>query len=338
MQLNKNYLSLENANCLKGIFAILVVIHHLCAFTGLGADYGLGPIYTALGFWSVSIFMFLSGYGLMYCLSANYAGYLQGFLRKRILPVYSLMALLTVTYYTLKCILLGDKLNFYDLLQSFLFGDTVITNGWYLQSIIIIYILFYISARISLYFNNEWEGRLCLLMFVALLVYIALCLLMHLGSTWYETVFSFELGMLFSLMKGKFDATISTISRNLFLFFLIVPLFLLFFALGCGPYLGEFAIPFKMLCSCFFVLTVIILIRVINISNYLTRLSGKIYLEIYILQGIAVLLLQNRYFEINNKNLFFVLAFLITIVLAYLFSTPIKNFMEIIKYIRVSAK
>lgn len=54
----------DQTECLKGIFAICVVISHLCSRTGLGANLGIGPIYTALGYWSVSVFLFISGFGL----------------------------------------------------------------------------------------------------------------------------------------------------------------------------------------------------------------------------------------------------------------------------------
>lgn len=57
--------SRSQTECLKGIFALGIVICHLCSRTGLGSSIGLGPIYTALGYWGVSIFLFISGYGLM---------------------------------------------------------------------------------------------------------------------------------------------------------------------------------------------------------------------------------------------------------------------------------
>lgn len=60
IEFNKN-----QTNHLKGIFAIGVVVCHLCSKTGLTSSIGLGPIYTALGYWSVSVFMFISGYGLI---------------------------------------------------------------------------------------------------------------------------------------------------------------------------------------------------------------------------------------------------------------------------------
>ena len=66
--MNQNYLSRENTDCLKGICAIMVVISR----TNIGASIGLGPIYTAFGYWAVSGFMFMSGYGLTHSILNKY--------------------------------------------------------------------------------------------------------------------------------------------------------------------------------------------------------------------------------------------------------------------------
>lgn len=62
--MNQNF-SRSQTDCLKGVFAIGILICHLCSRTGLGSSVGLGPIYTALGYLSVSVFMFITGFGLM---------------------------------------------------------------------------------------------------------------------------------------------------------------------------------------------------------------------------------------------------------------------------------
>ena len=72
--MNQNYLSRENTDCLKGICAIMVVICHVCSRTNIGASIGLGPIYTAFGYWAVSGFMFMSGYGLTRSILNKYNG------------------------------------------------------------------------------------------------------------------------------------------------------------------------------------------------------------------------------------------------------------------------
>lgn len=119
--MNQNYLSRENTDCLKGICAIMVVICHVCSRTNIGASIGLGPIYTAFGYWAVSGFMFMSGYGLTRSILNKYngGGYLQIFLSKRVLPIYMLMALLSVVYYGMGHLLALEPPSLSCFIQSF---------------------------------------------------------------------------------------------------------------------------------------------------------------------------------------------------------------------------
>lgn len=143
---NKSYLEKGNTDCFKGLCAAMVVLCHLCSRTGIGEGNGLGPIFSALGYLGVSGFMFMSGFGLTVSLMMKGGGYLSAFLKKRVLPIYALMALLSVIYYVLKTLLSEDAPKLGELIQSFIFGDTVISFGWYFQSIILIYLLYYVAA------------------------------------------------------------------------------------------------------------------------------------------------------------------------------------------------
>lgn len=55
----------STSDSLKGIFAISVLLCHVCGQSGFCMVHGVGAIITAFGYWGVSIFLFLSGYGLM---------------------------------------------------------------------------------------------------------------------------------------------------------------------------------------------------------------------------------------------------------------------------------
>ena len=63
-------------------------------------------------------------------------GYLQIFLSKRVLPIYMLMALLSVVYYGMGHLLALEPPSLSCFIQSFFFGNTVIKFGWFLQAII----------------------------------------------------------------------------------------------------------------------------------------------------------------------------------------------------------
>ena len=60
------YMSKDYTNCIRGIFAILVVIHHLYQYSGLFNGTYIGVLLQLSGALSVSVFFFFSGYGLMF--------------------------------------------------------------------------------------------------------------------------------------------------------------------------------------------------------------------------------------------------------------------------------
>ena len=63
-------LTKENTLALKGIFAIIVLVHHIYQYSLL-VDGHVGWMLQASGWLSVSIFFFLSGYGLTKSYLAN---------------------------------------------------------------------------------------------------------------------------------------------------------------------------------------------------------------------------------------------------------------------------
>lgn len=82
----KQNFSRAQTECLKGVFALGIVICYLCSRTGLGSSVGLGLIYTALGYWGVSVFLFITGFGLMMRYMSVRGRYFVDYLRNRILP------------------------------------------------------------------------------------------------------------------------------------------------------------------------------------------------------------------------------------------------------------
>lgn len=73
MQLVNNvFLDKNNTDCLKGIFAICVLTHHIC--NRIGIDGALGPFLASWGYLSVVIFFVLSGYGLAFSYKSRGGG------------------------------------------------------------------------------------------------------------------------------------------------------------------------------------------------------------------------------------------------------------------------
>lgn len=200
---SSDYLSYNNTICLKGFFALCVLLHHVYQYSGLFRGSILGTIFQALGYLSVGMFFFYTGYGMM--LSKNKNGYIKMIGKKRILPLYMFYVFLIIFYGGLQ-VVLGVPISLPKLLQSFLFGATIVPLGWYLQ---VIFVIYFILWMIFVLIKNE---KVCLVsMGGVLIAYCIICNLIGLSSTWYESIFCTLLGMFWFAYKDVIDKMLEKI-------------------------------------------------------------------------------------------------------------------------------
>ncbi|MEE0079826.1 MAG: acyltransferase family protein [Holdemanella sp.] len=183
-------ISLDCSNCLKGIFAICVLIHHLYQHSGLLHQTIIGGCLQAAGYLSVSCFFFLSGYGLYVSYMSKGETYINGFLKRKIAPFYCLILFFTVIYFV-EGILTGQTFSAGIMLKSVTFGGTIIGNGWYLQVQLLLYLFFLETFRIVK------DGRLRILFIFGEYLLFCTCLYaLGYSSTWFESVLAFPVGMM----------------------------------------------------------------------------------------------------------------------------------------------
>lgn len=133
---NTEFLNLQTCNVLKGISILAVFVGHTSkVFTGLF----LYKFFCSIGLFAVSIFFFVSGYGLMYGL-LHKPHYRMGYLKKRILPLLICYALACVMQYAL------NGSSYLSLKNVLLCG--YIPFSWFIFSIVCLYMMFYIAISI----------------------------------------------------------------------------------------------------------------------------------------------------------------------------------------------
>lgn len=314
------YLSKDNTDCLKGIFALCVLLHHLYQRSGLFGHSILGGILQYLGFWSVAMFFFLSGYGLFFSYKRKGQEYIHSFPRKRILPFYLIICFLILVYGAER-LLLSQELPLTLLIKSLTLGDTVIGNGWYLQVQLLLYLLFYVFYK--------WIKRRQV-QFIALSVGVAIyavtMLLLGFSDNWFITVFAFLVGVLWAMHKEAIDDFIEK-PRHRYATFAVVALLycaltLVGTALPQDNIAGKLALIFSMI---LFVVTVILVLYDIPINCAVTRFLGKISLEIYVSQGLFLILFRSNMLYIANPWLYSLAVALSTFALACIFHIPFKK-------------
>lgn len=144
---SKQLLSEKRNLCsiVKYIAALVVVNGHIFLFHL--SESPLAP-FMNLGAACVTLFFFLSGYGLIYSYRKSPQGYLKSFFRHRIGRV--ILPLVTAYLITLPVYaLLRGSVEWRQVIDTLAWGGPYLKYSWYVTEIIAVYILFFVSLRIG---------------------------------------------------------------------------------------------------------------------------------------------------------------------------------------------
>ena len=306
------YLSIQNTKALKGIFSCFVLMHHLYQHSGIFHNSKIGYVFQLMGYLSVAVFFFLTGYGLSVSYKEKGRTYIDNFPKKRILPFY-VICVLSIILYSVEKLILKENMNITTLIKSFFFGGTIVGNGWYLQASLILYLLYYFSFKVIIKDNLKYIA--CSLF---LIVYCILCNLFNLSTTWYESIVTFILGLTFPLIKNIFDKLTDSTMKKL-LVVLIEFLLFAFLILCGGADVPTYAtILIKMISAIIFVVLVLSIMKVVNIEHTITKFLGDISMEIYVFQGLFLSLYHSQNIYISNPYVYIILVVFSTIAFSIL--------------------
>ncbi len=174
----ENNLTLAKTNALKGLFAIMVLLHHIGQNTTFLNGTFADMIVETLGYLSVSMFLFLSGYGLSVSHKLKGENYIKTFPKNKILPFY-IQNLILIAIYFIFWQIIGETLSTRRIVLSFFFGHTVIKYGWYIQTTLLLYILFFVAFKSK---NRFIKIAIFTLGYIG---YFGLCYLNNCWSMWY---------------------------------------------------------------------------------------------------------------------------------------------------------
>jgi peptidoglycan/LPS O-acetylase OafA/YrhL len=265
---------------IRGVLAILIVCHHVSLSFPTMPSYLL--IFTKIGTSVCAVFFFLSGYGLMISYIRKGKLYLNGFFLHRLsklLPVFFLLTAISIFH-----AILVAKIELSEIVNNCLHGVPPLKYSWFIYAIILQYIMFYCSCKLSLSKSH------CII-YTALLTFIVMIVMCALGwgSNWFVSLPSFVLGMFIA----SYETQIKTlVSRHLLLSLLVVVglmIFSLTVILNMFTLLAFAFIPFSNLAP------LIVLLAVYAFgggNNQAINYLGNISLEIYLVHGFILLVLN----------------------------------------------
>lgn len=329
-----NALGLNVSKNVLGLFAVVIVLHHLAQ--ALAEQAGPLSVLENWGVMFVGMFFFFSGYGL-YRSYRNKPDYLQNFFKKR-------YAVILIPFYVCNVIFILTDLasgSHYSIGQalSYLSGWILLnTHMWYVVEIAIFYLLFYLTFRFC---KNDKMALTMLTVCIVIFMGISLCLghgqYWLQGEWWFNSSFLFVIGIYIAKNRDKIISFAKKHYTVLLTVCIAVTVPLYFansFMLTNFSYWCEFEPSLtliqiyivRLLCLSvqlpmiiFFELSVLLIMLKIRFDNPILRFLGKISLELYLIHNIFILYFRNENaIMITNPFLYILAVLFSSIVLAYL--------------------
>ena len=308
---NVDYLSNKSTKSLKGLLALFIIFHHVSQKITTGANFSN---FEYMGRYIVALFFFLSGYGLYFQYS-NDATYMENFLRKRLTRIFIPFFVFIVIYVIYRASL-GEVVNVDFFLSFWRDHSNIIYNGWFINSIIVLYVIFYVSFK-----KKDSKIAIFKLVFFTL-VYIFWKAYQNHGDWEYVSIMAFFLGVFWMKDRSLID---KFIEKNYFVLLVSFSILMYVFRhyevimknIGITNKYVYYGIVGN-LCTMIFVVYFLLLTNKLNFSNKYLDLLGDISFEIYMIHGLVMHYL-GKFFVSSPVNdvIYTIVVLLVSIIFAY---------------------
>jgi probable poly-beta-1,6-N-acetyl-D-glucosamine export protein len=302
---NDNFLSKKNTVQVKGLMIIIIVLHHLSkklTYVGL-----MFP-FKGIGYLAVSMFFFLSGYGLMESRKTK-NDFFKSFFSRRFNKVYLpffLINILTVAVYS---IILGYKYTIYEVIHYAMGIKLIDDITWFIIVILMYYLLYYVFFSL---FLPELAVKFLI---ISSLIYSFFCFYIGTGSWWYNSSFCFPIGVYVSLNYKNIVTMLMSKNYIKMIYFLIIVSGILYIL---SKHFDIFItrIVFEITSSVVFIICSLLLLFKTELNSRVLTFFGLISYEIYLLH----MKLYSLYYNSNvigGYNIFYYVIMLIIISLIF---------------------
>jgi len=324
---NDAFLSKKNTDILKGLCILVIIFHHVSKAMPLP---GLLSPFQNFGYLGVSIFFFLSGYGLIFS-SLRKSDYFKDFFSKRISRVL-------IPYITLNLIVLGIEYLFFNKVYSYTdiilyaIGIKMIDSAmWYINATVLLYIAFFLSFR---YLSGK---HAIVVLFGYTLIYCATCTGLHLDSYWHNAIFCFPIGVYIGRNYCTFERSINKIVKHYWLAIIgiWIPFLVLYLINNTSFGHKYYFTGSSTIASIFFVFFIISLLIKIQFNSIAIGLVGSLSYEMYLVH-MKVLSVYFKTFNGNNIFVYILLVILVSLILKEIVKSVQKLRLPLITKIRNS--
>ena len=315
-EFQKDYISIDTTNAIKGIFVILILFSHGKGYIEIGGVYDDPYIsmQNHLNQMVVAMFLFYSGFGMMEQIKKKDFEYIKSIPKKRF-PNLLLNYDIAVFLFVIEGLLMGKTYTFKQIVLGLIAWEGVGNSAWYIFVILCLYIFTFLSFFTIKWVKNKHYKLFCIVLLTAFsiaLVYALMKVDKH--QVWYNTLMLFVLGFWYSYFKDTIE---KVLMKNDVIYSCVA---LILFAAYILFYIRRWnGIEYYTVWAvCFTLITVLITMK-ISVKSVVLQWFGKHIFTIYILQRIPMNYLSTLPFFQTHKYLFLIVSYAITIVIAQLF-------------------
>lgn len=323
---NEDYIGRDTTTAIKGIFAIIILFNHSHQYLSSPiTDWGeqssinlYNTIINIFGQLMVVMFLVYSGYGIMESFKRKKNYYLNGFIRKRVLKTLIHFDIAVLCFIVL-ALALGHEYSPKDYALSLIGWESIGNSNWFVFDIIILYLISYFSLSFVVKHNLNEKHLLWIIFGMSAAFMIFMFKAKYGMAWWYDTIFSFPVGMLWSAYKPQLEQKLKK-QQTYFMSLTLTTAFLMM-----TYYLGHnYKEIFLYICSPAFAIFVILVTMRFKLGNKVLNWLGINAFAIYILQRIPMII-ASEYGVHLNPVLFFAIVMPSTLIIASLFTSAMAR-------------
>ena len=297
---NYYLLDKDRTLCLKGLLSIFIIAFHIQFLVDIPFMY----LFYSWGALVVSLFFFISGYGLTCSYLKKGNRYLNGFIYRRIWKTMKPFLIVTILYIVVEFMDKG-ALSCPSLKEMIYRGKTLLPYSWFVIAIIVQYFFFFFSFCYVTTMTRK-------MVYVLLLTIIGMIIMsnMHYERHWWISSLAFPTGMFYAYKESSCNNMLRQRKWRIFFMPIVCMLILIIVLLKIE--------------ALFTIVYILIPLLVINLISYVGRKQNKIMMflglisyEIYLFHGVSIHLLRGKHIYIESDYLFVLLVYVCTILFSY---------------------
>lgn len=322
-QFNRNYLSKDNCNNIKGIFVILIIFSHYVQYVKLGGIYDEAYLKLRghLDQMVVAMFLFYSGYGMIKSIQKKGKAYINTIMSRRFLMVWCSF-FCAVTIFLIVDILTGRQYPAAQVLMAYTGWTSIGNSNWYIFATLILYILMFVSFKIFSFMTKREHANVlgCFLFTLLAVGFVYAQMKLGRDNYCYNTIMLFPLGCWYGLLQDKIERVL--MKNDFFYTGCALALIIVY----CISFINRwnYGIEGYTVWAIAFTLVVLLITMKISISSNILSWFGDHVFSIYILQRIPMMLLSDQGFA-EHKYMFLCIAFIGTVFIAMVFDHVITK-------------